>query len=618
MCGISGVFSVEPRSFEIEVQLMNGAMKHRGPDDLGLWSTDFVTLGHQRLSIIDLSDSGHQPMHSSDAGLTLVFNGEIYNFEELKKELEYPFQSQTDTEVILAAWQKWGLDCLDRFNGMFAFAVWDHVKKQLTVVRDRLGIKPLYYYFDGERLIFSSEMRSLLASGLVERKLCTKGLADYLRYQTVQAPNTIIENVWMLEPGSYLQCTAGGSRLVKARWWEIDATLQPFGGERQELLQVIKEQFYTSVKRRLVADVPFGAFLSGGIDSSAVVGAMAEVSGNQINTFNVSFAEEAFSEAKYASYIAQQHETAHVEIRLHPEDLLKDLPLILNAFDHPSGDGVNTYIVSRAIKEAGVTMALSGLGGDELFGGYSIFKRMDWLDRHRAIWKLPLSIRKVAGEVCHKLKRNIATAKVRDLLGQPEYDFISQYALSRQVLLDGQIKGLLEGELMGAHLPVDYLKSLQLNDKSLLSRVSIAEISTYMQNVLLRDTDQMSMAHALEVRVPFLDHELVELLLSVPDDLKYPHSPKQLLVDALPNLLPDYIVNRLKMGFVFPWGDWLKNELYELANYYIEKLADRSYFNSAELRSLWAAFNRNDPEVSYSRIWSLVVLGHWLEANEVN
>ncbi|SMO35143.1 asparagine synthase (glutamine-hydrolysing) [Saccharicrinis carchari] len=618
MCGINGIFSHNKQSYLPQVQQMNKAMAHRGPDDKGTFSSDYITLGHQRLSIIDLSSAGHQPMHTPDQRYTIVYNGEIYNFPDIKKELNYPFQSQTDTEVILAAWQTWGNACLHKLNGMFTFAIWDDKEKSLTLVRDRLGIKPLYYFYDNEKLLFSSELRSLLASNLIPRQIDPEGLTDYLRYQTVQAPNTIVKNVRMLEPGSYLEIKADKKSLITKKWWHIDKCQSEVPGSYQEVKAEVAKRFYASVERRLVADVPFGAFLSGGIDSSAVVGAMAQVSNRQVKTFNISFAEKEFSEAKYASHIAQLHQTDHTEINLSPNDFLRELPNALNAIDHPSGDGPNTWVVSKVTKQAGVTMALSGLGGDELFAGYPIFNRMAKLESYKALYRLPLGLRKTLGSALQKVKPGVASNKMKALLSLKNYDFATQYSISRQVLLDDRVNQLLHTPAQSPHLPIELLKSFSLNDKSILTKVSISEVSTYMQNVLLRDSDQMSMAHALEVRVPFLDHELVEFMLSVPDKFKYPHSPKKLLVDALPHLLPDYIVNRQKMGFVFPWSEWLKKDLYELGTHHISQLAQRPYFKVDALTDLWTQFNNNNPSVTYSRLWPLIVLNHWMEKNEID
>ncbi len=592
---------------------MNAALQHRGPDDEGTFVNDEVALGHRRLMIIDLSPAGHQPMTTPDGRYTMVFNGEVYNYREIRKELDYPFRSNTDSEVILAAWQKWGSECVQRFNGMFAIAIRDHHQKQLTLVRDRLGIKPLYWHYSKGQLVFSSEVRALLASGLVEKTIDPDSLVDYLRYQTVQAPDTILKDVNMLKAGSLLRFRLGDQPVVTEYWRPEVKSIQGTTSY-EEAKHKVRELFFNSVERRLVADVPFGAFLSGGIDSSAIVGAMSKVSNQTVKTFNISFAEEEFSEARYARHIAEMNGTDHTEIKLSPEDFLNYLPNALAGMDHPSGDGPNTWLVSKVTKEAGVTMALSGLGGDELFAGYPIFKRMMTLDSKKWIWNTPGVFRQLAGTILKTLKPGVASEKMRSLLQMSDYQFADVYAVSRQALMDNQLAGLLNRDALPAHKPATYLSAL-MNEhpQQVLSNVSIGELSTYMQNVLLRDSDQMSMAHALELRVPFLDHELVEYMLSLPDTIKYPTTPKKLLVDSLPDLLPDYIVNRPKMGFVFPWQHWLKNELHAFVDERLASLAKRDFFNEAAVMNLWKQFKNGDPSVTYSRIWPLVVLEEWMK-----
>ena len=602
---------------------MNKRLTHRGPDDHGVVHLNHVTFGQQRLSIIDLTAGGHQPFTSPDGRYLMVFNGEIYNYRELRKELSYPFQTQSDTEVLLAAWITWGEAALQKLKGMFAFAVYDSLEGSIHIVRDRMGIKPLYYHFSGNRLVFSSEIRALMASGHTPRTLSHTGVVDYLRYQTVQCSHTIIEEVWMLEPGHLLHFTPHMSQPLKKQWWQLRVNEQQPIMDDETVKQEVRRLFFQAIERRLVADVPFGAFLSGGIDSSAVVGAMARVSSQKVKTFNISFAEEQFSEAKYARHIAQMHQTDHHEIRLTPEDFLHQLPDALQAMDHPSGDGPNTWLVSKATKEAGITMALSGTGGDELFAGYAIFNRMAALHGKQWLWNLPHPLRSLSGNLMRKLKPGVATDKMAGILGMPQYDFNRIYNVSRQVLADDAVANLLspQGFPQGVgafeHLPVAQLNHLDMPKDNILSAVSMAEMTTYMQNVLLRDADQMSMAHALEVRVPFLDHDLVEFVLSLPSVQKRPLTPKKLLVDAMPDLLPDYIVNRPKMGFVFPWQQWLKKDLYDLANTHIEQLAQNPLFNGPAVRNLWQQFLKGNPSVTYSRIWPLVVLGAWMRRDAV-
>lgn len=619
MCGINGIIGLQEQHHAREqIDSMNNTLQHRGPDDAGLFVEEGIALGHRRLSIIDLSDAGHQPMLSHDGRYVLVFNGEIYNYQSLKKQLDYPYRTGTDTEVILAAYEKWGEACLEHLNGMFAFALYDRQEKKILIARDRLGIKPLYYFVGNGLLTFSSELRSLLKSGFVPKKANRAALVDYLRYQTVHAPNTIVEGVKMLMPGHFLRIdVAGREPAVEFHsWWKAEASQYQLQNTSAAVIhQEIKKRMYEAVESRLVADVPFGAFLSGGIDSSLVVGIMAEVSTQPVHTFNISFAEEQFSEARYARQIAEKYKTEHNEIQLSPADFLELLPAALQAMDHPSGDGPNTYVVSKATKEAGISMALTGLGGDELFAGYPVFKQMHRLEEIKALWKLPFGLRKLAGETLYKMKPGMASGKVRAALAEPNFSFGSNFAYTRRVLLEEQITALLAKPQEKTDALV---ASLENGGKNILSTTSRAEMGSYMQNVLLRDADQMSMAHALELRVPFLDYRLVEYVLAVPDAIKYPHSQKKLLTDSLPNILPDNIINRPKMGFVFPWAHWLKNELYDLAHHQLMELGSTGIFREEAIEKLWQQFKHGDPNVSYSRIWPLVVLSHWLEQNEVS
>ncbi len=629
MCGINGILGLsDKKNAEQKVIAMNTAMKHRGPDDQGFFIDKKIALGHRRLSIIDLSAAGHQPMHSFDGRYLIVYNGELYNFRELKFELQrvvsgskeqaYLFQTNTDTEVILASYIRWGAECLNRFNGMFAFAIWDSHTKELFIARDRLGIKPLYYYFTEGILAFSSEIRSLLASDLIKRKLDETSLIDYLRYQTVHAPNTMVKGVKMLMPGHYMK--GSFNKVTIHSYWNISETIsdESKGKSYKEVCSDVNTLLTKSVERRLIADVPFGAFLSGGIDSSAIVGLMSKVSTEKIKTFSVTFDESEFSEAKYAQLIAKKFNTDHHEIKLKPADFIEQLPNALKAMDHPSGDGPNTYIVSKATKEAGITMALSGLGGDELFAGYDVFKRSLDLNKKNWLNLFPSFARGIGGDILTTLKPGVASEKISELLKQNKVNFNSFYPLSRQVLMDNQILEIVNQKELPINKVFEIVKETNTSNlQSEISKVSIAEISTYMQNVLLGDADQMSMAHALEVRVPFIDYTLVEYVLGVPDKFKIPTSPKKLLVDALGDLLPSEIVNRPKMGFTFPWKQWMKQELKNFCEEKIISLSKRKPFNEKGMIKLWNDFLSDKPNITWSRIWYLVVLENWLQENDI-
>jgi asparagine synthase (glutamine-hydrolysing) len=621
MCGINGIIHLDVKeNFESQVRQMNNALAHRGPDDEGIFSDSGISLGHRRLSIIDLSVAGHQPMYYDNDRYVIVYNGELYNFREIKNELkEISFHTNSDTEVILAAFAKWGEKCLDHFNGMFAFAIYDKTKQELFIARDRLGIKPLYYSEINQQLIFSSEIRSLLASGIIPKKMSLNALEDYLHFQTVHAPATIIENVKMLLPGHFLK-VVNGKMEIKC-WWKPQISIGKSETDYAKVCSDVRKLLRNAVERRLVADVPFGAFLSGGIDSSVIVGLMSEVSNSPVNTFSITFDDSEFSEAVYANQIAKKFKTIHHEIKLKPDDFLKELPNALDAMDHPSGDGPNTYIVSKATRKAGVTMALSGLGGDELFCGYDIFKRSAELEGKKWLNAIPKGLRTIAGGILKKKNPGVAGEKKAAILGMDKINFASFYPVSRQVLLEEQIQKIQNSKFNNENSVSGIVKEIEKQfsaESYLMSRVSLAEISTYMQNVLLRDTDQMSMANALEVRVPFLDYTLVEYVLNLPDEMKFPVTPKKLLVDAVGDLLPPEIVNRPKMGFTFPWKSWMKNELRGFCESRLKYLGKREPFNENGVTELWNNFLTDDPKVTWSRIWPLVVLSHWLEKNGIN
>ncbi len=628
MCGIAGftIATGDNKNYSSVISAMVESLKHRGPNAQSSWNNETIYLGHARLSIIDLTESANQPMHSGDGRYVIIYNGELYNYKDLKLELQrmaqgntnlpYNFKTNSDTEVILAAYQRWGTDCLSKFNGMFAFALYDTIDKTLFIARDRVGIKPLYYAYVNDQLVFASEVRSILSSGLVERKLNRNAINEYFLYQTVHAPNTIIENVKMLMPGHYMFMKDGDVTIKK--YWDLNNFTSGLNNlDYKQTCAKTKELLFQSVERRLVADVPFGAFLSGGIDSSAVVGIMSKMSSKKVETFNISFDESEFSEAKYAKKIAEQFGTDHHEIKLSPEDFLKQLPESLNALDHPSGDGPNTYVVSKATKQAGITMALSGLGGDEVFAGYDVFKRMAEINRKNYLNMFPAWMRKMPASVLKAKNKSVAGDKIYEVLSQEKVNVVSAYPISRKVFSEDQMSDLLNGNLKNNL--VSLVEGVKKTDKEhLLSYVSSLEINTYMQNILLRDTDQMSMAVALEVRVPFLDHKLLEFVLGVNDEFKYPSTPKKLLTDSLEGLLPIEIINRPKMGFTLPWKDWMKNELRAFCERNINSLAKRDFVNDEAVLNLWQQFLKDDARVSWSRVWHLIVLENWLTKNNIN
>jgi len=624
MCGINGIFGIEKvNDAHALMKRMNDSISHRGPDAEGIYQGNNVVLGHRRLSIIDLSLESNQPFFSDDNRFVMVFNGEIYNYNELKSQLlDFNFRTKSDTEVLLNAYRKWGVEFISRLEGMFAFAIWDTQKNELLLVRDRLGIKPIYIYQNDNSILFSSEIRAILSSNLVPRKLSEASLTDYLRYQTVHAPQTMIEGVEMLLPGHYLLINDNEVKVRK--YWSLDTCAKNISENTtyEGIKSNVFSLFESAVKKRLVADVPFGAFLSGGIDSSAVVAMMARNSSKPVKTFCISFDESEFSEANFAKLISEKYSTDHTEIILSPNDFLKLMPAALAAMDHPSGDGPNTFVVSKVTKEAGITMALSGLGGDELFAGYDLFMRLKKMKSREWLQYFPRGLKSLGASFLQTTKPSVSSDKLSEFLRLQYYFIENVYPLMRKVLTDKKIMELLGKNQLTTNRVYNIVNDLigikgKAATYSDLSKVSIAELSTYLQNVLLRDTDQMSMAHALEVRVPFLDHDLVSYVLGVRDSYKIPHTPKKLLVDSLGELIPSEIVNRPKMGFVFPWDKWMRNELKEFCEERIMSLSKRNLFDSKNLINHWNHFLKQDRRITWSRIWYLVVLEDWLIRNNI-
>jgi len=623
MCGINGIFhfSGATKSNGL-IERMNEKLAHRGPDAVGVFQDDVVQLGHRRLSIIDVSEAANQPFISADGNFVIVFNGEIYNYRTVKNQLtDYQFKTNGDTEVILAAYIKWGENCLRVLNGIFSFAIWDKSKKELFVSRDRLGVKPLYYFLSNNYFVFSSSLKSILSTNLVERKISKSGLIDFLRYQTVHAPATIIEDIDVLMPGHFMRVNEEDGVVFK-EYWNVTQAQRKKYESIDAVHAAVKNQLTQSVEMQLVADVPFGAFLSGGIDSSLIVALMSKVHNQKVDTFSVVFKEQEFSEREFSQLVAKKFQTNHHEIELSVNDFKELIPAALSFMDHPSGDGPNTFVVSKKTKEAGIKMALSGLGGDELFGGYSIFNQLPNLQNKKWIRSFPGYGRRPFAKIYHSLKGTVASSKISALLSLDNYEVADIYQIYRQVLMDEQIIKLVSYPYLSSNRVFEITNELvgyKTNGASLpnLSKISVAEISTYMQNVLLRDADQMSMASGLEVRVPFLDHELVELVLGIGDEFKKPITPKKLLVDSFADLLPQEIYNRPKMGFVLPYEKWMKNDLRDFCQARIDYLKESEHFNGKELEQLWKKFLSGNKLITWSRIWPLVVLSNWMKENNV-
>jgi asparagine synthase (glutamine-hydrolysing) len=640
MCGIAGgVFwgnQVRDEAALAAVRKMVERLAHRGPDGKGVWRAGrtsdgpLVVLGHTRLAIIDTSNAGAQPMCAADESACITYNGETYNFGKLRSELERAgasFQSRSDTEVILRGYDVWGVDVLPRLRGMFAFGLWDAAEERLLLARDRLGIKPLYYFAADGFFLFASEVRALVATGLVPGRINPVALWHYLGYQSVPAPLTMIDGVRALEPGQWITVDARG-RVASGEYWNmLTAACQSTDPSPSDARRQTADLLREAVSAHMVSDVPVGAFLSGGIDSSAVV-ALIRDAGHQPRTFSVGFDDRAFDETTYAELVARRFGADHTHIALRGADLLDRLPGALAAMDQPTGDGVNTYIVSSAVAERGLKVALSGLGGDEIFGGYPSFGRLGRVSDVARLWgRSPDRLRMLVGGAVRAVAgASVQGAKAAALV-ESDGSVASMFPVTRQMFSSGQRRALMPARVLHGIDPDDpYEQRLarafeRAPAASVFAQISYAEARTYMHDVLLRDTDQMAMAHALEVRVPLLDHELVEHVMRLPDRIKGPNgaAAKRLLVESLDGLLPDEIVRRPKQGFTLPFDRWMRGPLRAFCE---EHLGDRglggcNLLEPVAVRRLWESFLAGARDVSWSRLWTLVTLDVWLDRNNL-
>ena len=607
MCSISGILSIEPSGRDAVVR-MNRAQRHRGPDDQGVAELGKVVLGNTRLAIIDTSDAGHQPMRDPVSGNWITYNGETYNFKELRNEIGGEWISNTDTEVVLRGYGKWGVDVFRRLRGMFALAIWDNQKQQLLLARDTLGIKPLYYYATKDQLVFASEVRALLASGLVPRRISQAGLDSYLAHGSVEAPLTILDGVKQLLPGHYLQVSANELSEIEFAVSKREDVV----ADRKDAVARLRVELEESLRLHLVSDVPRGVFLSGGMDSSALVALMSRISDQRPQTFSVVFDEPVFSEAPFSRAVAERFQTDHREIRLTENQLIEMLPSAIAAIDQPTMDGINTFVVSKAVKNAGITVALSGLGGDELFAGYPSFRRAVRLARmphaSKRVLRAASGVGTIAanGSVQRQKFWQLATTE-----GTPA----DVYRISRQLFSNDTMRlitghdGICRG---GPPWPPQ--------SADIVNAISRLELNGYMTNTLLRDTDAMSMAHSLEVRVPFVDVKIVDYVLSLPGDWKLRNgNAKPLLADALNDLLPRDFLARPKMGFTLPFEKWLQQNLRREVSSVLEdpNSLTAPALTSEAVRNIWRDFLEKPRAVGWSRPWSLYVLAKWCEINGV-
>src|SRR6266853_1646652 len=634
MCGICGVIGIErTEQAEAVTRRMMEALWHRGPDEDGLLVAPSVALGMRRLSIIDLS-GGRQPVFNEAGNVAVVYNGEIYNYRQLRGTLEgrgHVFGTHSDTEVIVHAYEEWGEECLRELRGMFAFAVWDarvsgtsgdaarHAR--IFLARDRLCIKPLYFYRSGNQLVFASEIKALLASGLVPKQLDPAGLRAFLQLGHIPPPWTAIRGVTPLAPG-HIGVWGDGDWRTKA-YWKLDphasATPPP-----KDLASSLADVFVDATRNHLVSDVPVLLFLSGGTDSACRAAAARKAGGQNLSAMTVGFGEAEFDETELSRRTARALDIPHQVVTLEASRVAAGLDHAIWALDQPSVDGLNSYWISKLAAEAGFKVALSGQGGDELFGGY---ESLAWFERFTAVarWARPLPAT-LFGRALDQQALPFRWRKLSYLIGADDPFVASQMAV-KFLFLDRDVAGLLSPALgqNGFHAEARHhlaYWSKFVETENLLERLAFMDIHTHLEPRLLRDLDATSMAHSLEVRPVFLDHRLVEFLLPVPSETRM--RQKRLLLDAAKSFLPRNLLEdletRRKRTFTFPFKRWITRDLHGTMQetFSQHRVDSRQVLEFGAVDDLWRRYERSEASVGWSRIWSLFVLQRWCEIMQVS
>jgi asparagine synthase (glutamine-hydrolysing) len=620
MCGISGiVYHNQNRSVSLDdLKAMCNTLVHRGPDDEGFFVDQNAGLGMRRLKVIDLA-TGHQPISNEDGRLWIIFNGEIYNFPELRKELEkkgHKFSTNTDTEAIIHAYEEYGEDCVTKLNGMFAFAIWDRCDRKMVLARDRLGVKPLYYYLDGHCLVFGSELKAILAYREIPRAIDLEALDSFLTFEYIPAPLSIFRGIKKLLPGHTLTLQDG--KVSTRRYWNL--RFNRMEGREENLGEALYSLLKDAVRIRLISDVPLGAFLSGGIDSSTVVCMMSEVMSEPVKTFSIGFDDPSYNELRYARLVAQHFGTDHHELVIQPNvvDLVESL---VSYLDEPLADVsiFPTYLVSQLARQK-VTVALSGDGGDELFAGYEWYIA-DKIERYYrklpssvrsqlipwAVNRIPPSSRKKGW--INKLKRFVEGAMLPDSLQHFRWNtFVTGGEKSR--LYSEELKRVVGDQEAHSRL-TDYLRESKEADP--LWQQQFADIKTYLTDDILMKVDRMSMANSLEARSPYLDYRVVEFAAGLPSSLKLNgFKTKYLLKRCMAGKLPRAILNRGKEGFSIPMKNWLRQELRPMMEEVLspERIKKEGLFNPSYVAKLKSDHLKGIANHSH-QLWSLMVFEIW-------
>jgi len=633
MCGIAGIFNYAsaPTDEQSVACRMRDAMVHRGPDASGLYqSPDRRTvLGHRRLSIVDLSDAGRQPMSNEDGTVWITFNGEIYNHQEHREPLiakGHRFRSHCDTEAIVHLYEEYGADCVTRLDGMFAFAIWDQARESLFVARDRLGKKPLYYTVANGRFIFASEIKALLQHPDVKRDLDPEALDQFLTFSNTPAPLTLFKNIFKLPAAHLLVCAKDGSVTTRRYWSPLDGPAWP-SANGAESVEHVRELVTRAVRKRLMSDVPIGAFLSGGIDSSTNVALMSRLTSEPLRTFSIAF--EGFGEAQnfhdlpYARQIAREFGCDHQEVTVTAEDCQRALPQLAFQPDEPIGDPacLPMYFVSQAAKQHGVTVVLVGEGSDEVFGGYEDMERLtrSYVSKWQPLQRLPRPLRSAAYQFARL--RGMADGRLdvfrRAASDEPFYwglDVVFSDVEKTRLFRHGSRLSQNGGS---ASVLQEYYSELAARrpNADFLQQMSYVELSNRLPELLLMRVDKFSMAHSLEARAPFLDHELVSYALSLPQTSKIAGAvTKKVLKEAVAGILPSNVITRRKQGFRVPLPEWLSGPLSGWAHerLFSKTARELDFFDFDYIRSLWQIHTSGAADRSFD-LWCLINVFAWYE-----
>jgi len=619
MCGILAIVSTDPPQIRYAEDQIR-AMIHRGPDAQGTWSNESVFLGSCRLSIIDLA-GGNQPIFNENRSRCIVYNGELYNFHELRDQLRarrHKFATETDTEVVLHAFEEWGVECLKRFNGMFAFAIWDDTKKSLFVARDRIGEKPLYYYEGNDQIVFASEIKSIVADPTIPRNLNPRGLANFLAFGHAVAPETMYRDILKLLPGHYL--TVQNGRIDIHQYWDVGDEPPVSCGSEDECAGAILALLDDSVKRRMIADVPVGAFLSGGVDSSAIVALMTRHATGPVKTFSLGFTVGGgYNELPDARRVAAHFETDHHELLVDHLDLVETLQKLVYQYDEPFGDAANfpVYLLSEFARRH-VKVVLAGEGGDELFGGYRRYVADSKAEQYQRFPRLLTErlIPAVVGTIprIRRLKQIVRILPMVD----PAVRYASWLEVftreMREDLLLPAIKGQIAGYDPQWPYPHYYHRVWNGKTQDHLNRVMYVDLKTWLSDVFMEKVDKATMAFSLEGRLPFLDHRMVELAFQIPGQYKIRGtSTKRILKRAVKGLLPPEVLRKPKHGFAVPTDQWFRGAL---KDFLFETLMDnrtrnRGLFDHNYVERLYN-LHKEGREVHDTALWLLLNLELWM------